>query len=227
MSLLVNELNEGERPRERFLYAGKAALSDAELLAIILRTGTRQENVLHFSQRVLKHFGSLQHLKQASLEELQKVHGVGQVKAIEIQAVIELGYRTMRTAKIRRGQVTSSFALGQDLIVQMKDLEQEHLIAIYLTTKNEIIKELTIFIGSLNQSIAHPREIFKGAVRASAAGIVLAHNHPSDNLEPSKNDLSFTKRIVEAGDLMGIRVLDHLIIGHDDYLSMKEEGYIN
>lgn len=226
MSLLVSELTHDERPRERFLSAGKAALSDAELLAIILRTGTRQENVLHFAQRLLNHFGSLQHLKKATLEELQKVHGVGLVKAIEIQAVIELGYRTMRVAKIRRGQVTSSFALGQDLIEQMRDLEQEHLVAIYLTTKNEIIKELTIFVGSLNQSIAHPREIFKGAVRASAAGIVLAHNHPSNNLEPSQNDLNFTKRIVDAGNLMGIRILDHLIIGHNDYRSLKEEGYI-
>lgn len=226
MSLLVSELTHDERPRERFLSAGKAALSDAELLAIILRTGTRQENVLHFAQRLLNHFGSLQHLKKATLEELQKVHGVGLVKAIEIQAVIELGYRTMRVAKIRRGQVTSSFALGQDLIEQMRDLEQEHLVAIYLTTKNEIIKELTIFVGSLNQSIAHPREIFKGAVRASAAGIVLAHNHPSNNLDPSQNDLNFTKRIVDAGNLMGIRILDHLIIGHNDYRSLKEEGYI-
>ncbi|WP_071130664.1 RadC family protein [Enterococcus timonensis] len=223
---LLKEVPTEIRPRERLLQVGAQNLSDAEILAIVLRTGLRKENVLRFAERILHTFGSLHGLKEASLEELQEVHGLGQVKAIELKAVMELGSRLNNAKRNKLGQIVSSYHLGQNLISQMKDLQQEHLIGIYLNTKNEIIKQETLFIGSLNQSIAHPREIFKGAIKSSAANIILAHNHPSGNLTPSANDLTFTKRVAEIGELMGIPLLDHLIVGESDYLSLKEEGFI-
>lgn len=213
------------KPRERFKQVGPTSLSDVELLAIFLRTGSAQENVLQFSESILCHFNGLQGLKEASLEELKAVHGLGEVKSIEIQGMIELGKRFSKSKRQKLGQVLSSYALGQDLILEMKDLQQEHLVGIYLNTKNEIIKKETLFVGSLNQSVAHPREIFKGALKVSAASIIIAHNHPSNHLEPFKQDIHFTKRISEIGGLMGIPVLDHFIIGEEDYLSLKEEGY--
>ena len=137
--------------------------------------------------------------------------------------MIELGHRIAQANQIKLGQIFSSVELGERLIQEMKDLQQEHLVALYLNMKNEIIKKETIFIGSLNQAVAHPREIFKGAVRCSAARVILSHNHPSGDPIPSMNDLNFTKRVVECGELMGIDVLDHIIVGHDCYYSLKEE----
>lgn len=183
MSLfLFEELPVDLRPRERFLEVGPSYLSEVELLAIVLRTGQKKENVLHFAERILRHFNGLQGLKEASIEELQELSGIGLVKAIELKSVVELGLRFAKSQKTKLGQVVSSYALGQDLILEMKDLNQEQLIAIYLNTKNEIIKKEVLFVGSLNQSIAHPREIFKGALKVSAASLILAHNHPSGNL---------------------------------------------
>ncbi len=226
MSLfLFEELPVDLRPRERFLEVGPSYLSEVELLAIVLRTGQKKENVLHFAERILRHFNGLQGLKEASIEELQELSGIGLVKAIELKSVVELGLRFAKSQKTKLGQVVSSYALGQDLILEMKDLNQEQLIAIYLNTKNEIIKKEVLFVGSLNQSIAHPREIFKGALKVSAASLILAHNHPSGNLTPSTHDIAFTKRVEEVGKLMGIEVLDHFIIGQENYLSLKEEGY--
>lgn len=225
-NFLLKEVPENLQPRERFLEVGVENLSDAELLAIVLRTGLKEEHVLRFAERILHHFSGLQGLKEASLEELQEVKGIGLIKAMELKATMDLGGRAARSHRVKYGQILSSFQLGQDLIFQMKDLQQEHLIAIYLNTKNEIIKKETLFVGSLNQAIAHPREIFKGALKASAASLILAHNHPSGILTPSQHDLSFTKRIVQIGKLMGIPLLDHFIIGQDDYLSLKEEGLL-
>lgn len=226
MVFLLKEVPAASRPRERFLAVGQGALAEAELLALILRTGGKSESVLHIAQRLLNQFEGIHGLSNASLEELQKIKGVGPVKAMELLAVFELSRRLARKKPLQKGQVVSSFDLGQDLILRMGSKQQEHLVAIYLNTKNQIIREETVFVGSLNQSIAHPREIFKGAVRASAANLILAHNHPSNDLQPSKNDLAFTKRICQAGELMGIKVLDHLIIGEYDYFSMKEENLI-
>lgn len=210
------------RPRERLIHYGEGALSDQELLAIILRTGFKEKNVMHLSLQFLNHFGSLYELKVASLEELQEIKGVGLVKAVEIKAVIELGMRLAKANQVKLGRVTSSMEIGQMMIEELKDLRQEHLMALYLNTKNEMIKKETLFIGSLNQSIAHPREIFRSAVKYSAARIILVHNHPSGDTYPSKNDIEFTKRVVECGELMGIELLDHLIIGHQSYCSLKE-----
>ncbi|WP_314060488.1 DNA repair protein RadC [uncultured Vagococcus sp.] len=219
---LISEMPVANRPRERLIHYGEGALSDQELLAIILRTGFKEKNVMHLSLQFLNHFGSLYELKVASLEELQEIKGVGLVKAVEIKAVIELGMRLAKANQVKLGRVTSSMEIGQMMIEELKDLRQEHLMALYLNTKNEMIKKETLFIGSLNQSIAHPREIFRSAVKYSAARIILVHNHPSGDTYPSKNDIEFTKRVVECGELMGIELLDHLIIGHQSYCSLKE-----
>lgn len=226
MAFLLQEVPENLRPRERFYEVGCKNLSDVELLALVLRTGLKNENVLAFSQRLLIEVKGLPGLKEASVEELMTIKGVGEVKAIELKAIMELGCRLGEVRTLKKGQIISSFILGQALILEMKDLKQEHLVALYLNTKNELIKKETLFIGSLNQSIAHPREIFKHALKASAASIILVHNHPSGHTIPSSHDISFTKRIVKIGELMGIKLLDHLIIGEDNYLSMEEENIL-
>ncbi|MFY1068843.1 RadC family protein [Enterococcus sp. AD013-P3] len=212
------------RPRERLLTYGAESLSDQELLAILLRTGTPQLNVMELAAQVLSEFPSLFDLKLASLAELQRINGVGQVKALELLAMIELGGRIQKALQPKLGQVRTSMDLAFTLMEDMKDYQQEHLLCLYLNTKNEIIKKETLFIGSLNQSVAHPREIFRGAVRVSAARLIAVHNHPSGNPAPSENDLQFTRRLKACGEMMGIELLDHLIIGHDSYVSLREEG---
>lgn len=212
------------RPRERMEDYGPKALADHELLAIILRTGTREKNVVALALDVLKKTENLYNFRHISLQELMEIPGIGRVKAIEILAAIEFGGRVARTSQIKEGTVMSSSWVGNYLLKEMSDLTQENVVALYLNTKNEIIKKETVFVGSLNSSIAHPREIFKGAVRYSAARIILAHNHPSGDTEPSEADFGFTRRVVDAGELMGIDVIDHIIVGEADYLSLREQG---
>lgn len=222
--LLLRELPSDSLPRERLMIFGEKALSDQELLAIILRTGHHQVNVMEMSANLLNHFTSLFELKQATLEELMTVKGIGKVKAIELKATLEFGVRVQQAMQPKIGRITSSYDIAQQLIAEQRDLQQEHLVALYLNTKNEIIQRKLLFVGSLNQSIAHPREIFRNAVRCSAARVLLTHNHPSGNPQPSENDLAFTKRVIECGELMGIELLDHIVTGDNRYISLREEG---
>lgn len=224
---LVESLLEEERPRELLVRNGAATLNDVQLLAIILRTGSRGQNVIDLARSLLTHFGGLHEVRNASLEELRQVHGVGYVKAVDIQATLELGKRLNMAKQPKDGRVRSSADLAYSLMEELRGKHQEHLLCLYLNTKNEIIKKETLFIGSLNQSIAHPREIFRGAVRYSAARLIIAHNHPSGNPKPSENDLLFTERLKECGEMMGIELLDHLIIGSERYISLREEGFWN
>lgn len=226
MFVSLKDYDEELQPRERLRKYGPEVLNHQELLAIILRTGSRNKNVLELSEEILKSFDDLFDLKTASVEELMMIEGIGEVKAIEIQAVIEFGRRMSLYSREKKGSIHSSAALGEQLIKEMKDYQQEHLMVLYLNTKNEILKKKTIFIGSLSQSVAHPREIFKLAVKCSAARIIVVHNHPSGNPEPSKQDIAFTHRLIECGSLMGIEMLDHLVIGEKSYISMKENGVI-
>ena len=212
------------RPRERLENYGPKALADHELLAILLRTGTRDKNVVNLALDVLNKVEDLYNFRHVTMQELMKIPGIGRIKAIEILAAVEFGGRIARTTQVKEGTVMSSSWVGNYLLKEMSSLKQEHVVALYLNTKNEIIKKETLFVGSLNSSVAHPREIFKGAVRYSAARIILAHNHPSGNTEPSEADFSFTRRVVDAGELMGIEVIDHVIIGEQEYLSLREEG---
>lgn len=214
------------RPRERMEKYGAKSLADHELLAIILRTGTRGQNVVALALEVLKEVEDIYRMQHVSLQELMKIPGIGKVKASEILASIEFGRRISQSSQVKEGTVSSSTWVGKYLQRELSNLNQENVVALYLNTKNEIIKKDTVFIGGLNTSVAHPREIFNRAISYSAASIILAHNHPSGNVEPSEADLSFTSRMVEAGELLGIQVLDHFIIGEKDYLSLREEGYM-
>ncbi|AEB29533.1 DNA repair protein RadC [Carnobacterium sp. 17-4] len=221
---LIKEVPIQSRPRERLEQYGEKALANHELLAILLRTGTKGTNVVTLALSMLNQFEDLYYLKTASCQELMTVAGIGRIKAIELKAAIELGTRISQASQIKIGQITSSTKAGEMLLLEMRGLQQEHLVVLYLNTKNEIIKKETIFIGGLNSSIAHPREIFKGAVRYSAARMIVGHNHPSGNPEPSEADIQFTRRMSECGELMGIDLLDHIIIGEHEFISLKEIG---
>ncbi len=214
-------------PRERMLIYGEKSLSDQELLAILLRTGQHPHNVLEVAGHLLKTFGGLALLRQATLSELEEVRGIGQVKALEIKALIELGARIQNDQVQIKPRIHASHELAKQLILEMKDYKQEQLICVYLDTKNQVILKKTLFIGSLNQTVAHPREIFHYAVRCAAARLILAHNHPSGNVIPSTQDVQFTRRIQSCGNMMGIEVLDHLIIGQKRYFSLREEGIMD
>lgn len=223
---LIKEIPINTQPRERLYHYGEKALSDVELLAIIIRTGTKYLNVTQVALELLMTFQDLTSIKQASLEELQAIKGIGMTKAIEIKAAIELGHRIAIADAPKFGQITSTTHAGKWLIQHMKDFQQEHLVALFLNTKNEIIQQKTIFIGSVNAAISHPREIFKEAVKYPTARIIIAHNHPSGDTSPSQADLEFTKRLIECGNLMGIELLDHLIIGQKKFLSIREQTAI-
>lgn len=225
--LLIRETPEDCLPRERLEEVGEKALSNQELLAILLRTGSKNKNVMDVAASFLNHFDHLYELKNATINEMMMIKGIGRIKAIELRAAFEFGYRIQKSTQEKLGKISSSYQVAQKLIIDMKDYQQEHLICLYLNTKNEVIKRETLFIGSLNQSIAHPREIFRGAVKYSAARIILAHNHPSGNPTPSENDIQFTKRVEKCGELMGIDVLDHIIIGQKIYISMREEKFFS
>ncbi|MBM6613539.1 DNA repair protein RadC [Desemzia sp. RIT804] len=221
---LLAEMPIESRPRERLEQYGEKALANHELLAILLRTGIKGTNVVSVALQVLNAVDDLYYLKTVSLEELMRVSGIGKTKAIELKAAIELGMRIAQAPQLKTGQITSSRQVGEMMLAEMRDLQQEHVVVLYLNTKNEIIKKETIFKGGLNSSVAHPREIFKGAVRYSAARLAIVHNHPSGCPDPSEADISFTRRVAECGELMGVELLDHLIIGQNQYLSLKEVG---
>ena len=214
------------RPRERMENYGVKSLADHELLAIILRTGTKGKNVMGLALDVLSEVEDIYRLRHVSLQELIKIPGIGKVKAAEILAAVEFGRRVSQSTQVKEGTVSSSTWVGNYFQKELSHLNQENVMALYLNTKNEIIKKDIVFIGSLNTSVAHPREIFNRAISYSAARIILAHNHPSGNVEPSEADLSFTRRMMDAGELLGIEVLDHFIIGENNYLSLREKGYI-
>ncbi|MCD7032922.1 DNA repair protein RadC [Metabacillus sp. GX 13764] len=217
---------EEERPRERMLLNGPESLSNHELLAILLRTGTRRESVLQLSNRLLNHFEGLRLLKEASAEEMTSISGIGKAKAVQILAALELGRRINRLAYEDRYVIRSPQDGANFVMEEMRFLTQEHFVCLYLNTKNQVIHKQTVFIGSLNASIVHPREVFKEALRRSAASFICMHNHPSGDPSPSKEDIEVTKRLSECGKVLGIELLDHLIIGDQKYVSLKEKGYL-
>lgn len=223
---MIRDVHWEDRPRERLLNYGPESLSNPELLAILLRTGTKSESVLHLANRLLNQFEGLYGLKDASIEELTSIRGIGKAKAVQIIAAIELG-RRINNLQFQDRYVIKSPEDGANYVMNdMRFLSQEHFVVAYLNTKNQVIHRQTIFIGSLNASIVHPREVFKEAFRRSAASIICFHNHPSGDPQPSREDIEVTKRLVECGKLLGIEVLDHLIIGDKKYVSMKEKGYM-
>ena len=210
-------------PRERLVKEGVEALSNQELLAILLRTGTRTANVFEISQKVLNSLTSLTDLKKMTLQELQSLSGIGRVKAIELQAMIELGHRIHKHETLEMESILSSQKLAKKMQQELGHKKQEHLVALYLNTQNQIIHQQTIFIGSATRSIAEPREILHYAIKHMATSLILVHNHPSGAVAPSRNDDQVTKLVKEACDLMGIVLLDHLIVSHSSYFSYREK----
>jgi DNA repair protein RadC len=225
-SLMIRDFPQDERPRERFIQNGPASLSNHELIAILLRTGTKDESVLQLSNRLLTNFEGLRLLKDATLEEMTEIKGIGQAKAIQILAAVEIGRRITNLNYTDRYVIRSPEDGANYVMNDMRFLSQEHFVCLYLNTKNQVIHKQTIFIGSLNASIVHPREVFREALKRSAASIICLHNHPSGDPAPSREDIEVTKRLVECGKMIGIDVLDHLIIGENKFVSLKEKGYL-
>ena len=213
-----------ERPRERMMQYGPHALSNAELLAILLRTGTIQESAVHLAARLLKQCGGLRGLVDMSLHQLTELKGIGEAKALQIQAGIELGRRLSRSAKSDAVVIRSPHDVAALLSEDLRYLQKEHFVCLFLNTKNHVIAQETLSMGSLNASIVHPREVFRAAIKRSSASIICVHNHPSGDPTPSPEDVQITERLVQAGEIVGIEVLDHVIIGDRRFVSLKEHG---
>ena len=224
LTTAVREMPEQERPRERLANVGAEALRDAELLAVLFRTGTREEGAVALAERVLRHFGTMRRVGQASLDELQQVKGVGRVKAIEIKAALELGRRAATMGLAERVKIASAQDVAAMLMPKFRAYETEHFKCLLLNTKNEVLKTVEISAGSIDQTLAAPMDVFRQAVREGAPAIILTHNHPSGDPEPSRQDLQLTERMKSAGELLGVRVLDHVIFGDGRFVSLKERG---
>lgn len=206
------------------LQYGAQALSHAELLAILLRTGTRRESAITIAQRILGQSGGLRGLADSGVEELVEIKGVGPAKAVQLKAAIELG-RRMSASRLSETVVIRSPQDAAELLTeQLRYLQKEHFVCLFLNTKNHVIAQETLSIGSLNASIVHPREVFRAAIKYSSASIVCAHNHPSGDPSPSPEDIAITKRLVESGQIIGIDVLDHIVVGDGRFVSLKEQG---
>ncbi|AOR22670.1 RadC family protein [Clostridium taeniosporum] len=226
-SLKIKDIPKNERPKEKLLSYGADTLNNSELLAIILRTGTKGENVLQLSNRLLSEFQGLDGILEASLDDITSIKGIKEGKASQILALAELfkRFRTFKSAD-KDVKITSPNDLVLLINGEMSSLKQEVLKVIFLNTKNIVTGTKDVFKGSLNTSIVHPREIFKEAIKKSSAKIIISHNHPSGDPTPSKEDINITFRIKECGKIMGIELLDHIIIGKNKFISLKEKGFI-
>ena len=214
-----------QKPVERLLTIGTGSLSNSELLAILINSGTRSKSALELAGEILAN-KSMTELKEATPEELKMTSGIGDVKAARILAAIEFGKR-IKTEKIEESPYISSPQDVVNLVMEdMRSYDREHFKAMLLNTKNKVLSLETISIGSLNSSFAHPREIFKNAIKRSAASIILIHNHPSGDPQPSREDIFLTKELLKVSDLLKIKIFDHIIIGNRKYYSMKENNII-
>ena len=222
----LKELPPEERPREKLQSLGNRNLSNSELLALLLGSGNRDRTALELSQDLLCELGGIEKLGKTSLQELEKLPGIGRAKSSRILAAVEISRRIQAEIFLPDEQFTSPGSAARYFIPQLKHQEQEICMVMLLNSQQKLITTREISRGSLTKSILHPREVFKTAIKASAASIILSHNHPSGETEPSENDLNLTRKMIEAGKLIGIPVLDHIIIGGNNYLSMKEENLI-
>ncbi len=221
--LKMHDLPSENRPRERMMIWGPEALSDIELLAILIRSGTPKEGVLELSQRLLIEFGGLHSLFQTNLSRLQNIPGLGPAKSCILAACFELSKRLVIQQKKVKPVLSTPEDVVNILMPRMRYLKQEHLKALYLDIKNRLIDERTISIGTLDSSIIHPRDLFRHAIDLPCAAIILIHNHPTGDPSPSNEDIQVTKRIINAAQIMGIPLLDHIIIGDGHYISLKEK----
>lgn len=227
---LIREMPAGDRPRERLKERGATALTDAELIAILLRTGLKGTSAVQLAQQLLVEFRSLDELARASVDAIAKIKGIGETKAIQLKAAFELARRLSGSTRGKQAIIASPEDAAAVLREEMRTLDREEFHVLLLNTKNGLIKRAPISRGSLNASIVEPREVFKDAIAASAASMILVHNHPSGDPTPSAEDVTVTKRLVKAGEVLNISVLDHIILGHrtagrdHDFASLKELG---
>ena len=221
-SYRIADMAHFERPRERLARLGPESLTSAELLGILLRVGVRGENAVAVGQRLLQTFGGIAGVHQAPYPELIAQHGIGAAKAAQLKAAIELGRRLIQQSPDQKPTVHSPHVAAALVQYDMSAFEQEHLRVIYLNTRNGVLGWEDVYKGSLNQSQVRIGELFKGAIRRNAASIILAHNHPSGDPTPSPDDVAITRAIIEAGRLLDVEVLDHLVIGRGRYVSLKE-----
>jgi DNA repair protein RadC len=226
-SFTVHDLPPAERPRERLLKFGAEALSSQEVLALVLGRGIRGESVLVIAQNLLANFGSLRNIANASITELSKIKGIGLAKAAQIKAAFELGKRLENPSdQSPKEKVKCPEDAIKMVKNKLKGKKKEHFIVLSLDTRNHPIDTQTVSIGSLDSSIVHPREVFKEAISSCAASVIFIHNHPSGDPEPSEEDIKLTRRLVEAGTILGIEVLDHIIVCDSEYLSMKTKNLL-
>jgi DNA repair protein RadC len=225
-SFTVRDLPRQERPRERLHKFGPEALSAQELLALVIGRGIPKKSVMSISQELLVKFGNVKAISQATIEELSQIKGIGLAKAAQIKACFELGKREDLEAELKNFDIKSPEAVVKAIHASIKDKAKEHFKLILLNPRNKIIGISTISIGTLNASLAHPREVFKDAITHSAASVVLAHNHPSGDPDPSEDDMNITKRLIEVGKILGIEVIDHIIVAKNGFFSFKERNLI-
>jgi len=221
----IKQLPPELRPRERLLEAGPSALSDGELLGLLFGIGSREKTAVELAGEVISEADGLHGLYDVSVHELTQINGIGEAKACKILAAVELGRRIGRVRNPGRPMISSPADVERLLRGRIANLDRENFVVVLLNTKNEVIETSTVSVGTLDASLVHPREVFKPAVRASAASVILAHNHPSGKVEPSQEDREVTSRLGEAADILGIGMLDHVIVG-DGYFSMKEHGML-
>ena len=224
-SFTIHDLPKEERPRERLVKFGEQALSAQELLQVILGRGVAGESVSVMAQKLLTQFGSLQKLTEASIEELSSIKGIGLAKATQLKAVFEIGRRiSTQTPSYKNKDLTDPKKAYQLIKSKLKDYHKEHFYIIALNSRNHSIAEVSV--GSLDASVVHPREVFAEAIKKKAASVIFAHNHPSGDPEPSEDDLVTTKQLTEAGKILGIEVVDHIIVTKNSYFSFKDGNLI-
>jgi len=221
MTMKIKDLPKSDRPREKLIAKGVENLKDSELLAILLRTGTIGKNVIEIASQILSKY-SKKRLLQMTYNDLSKISGIDSAKATTLLAAFELSKRALEVNDTNLPVISDA----KDAVAQlsdMRDLKKEHLVALYLNAKNQLVHKETISMGTLNANLVHPREVFEPALKYSAAQIIAAHNHPSGDPKPSEDDLEVTKRLIEAGKMMGIELMDHVIVSKNSHFSFKEE----
>lgn len=223
----LKSLAEDDRPREKFLLKGKASVSDSELLAIIMGSGNREESAVELARRILNSVENNWHrLSQLSIKDLMKFKGVGEAKAISIATALEIGNRKSQQEVLERQQISSSKDVFEVLQPHLSDLSTEEFWAVFLNHQNKILYKTCLFRGGIASSVADVRVIFKMALEHFSTRIIVAHNHPAGSLKPSQEDINITKKIDEAGKLLDIELLDHIIIAQNKFYSFKEEGIL-
>ncbi len=229
-NLRIKDMPEEDRPYEKLEKTGTGNLTDAELLAIIIRTGCKNDTALDITRRIINKYSDgkgLLYLKKVSISQLCEIRGVGRVKAIQLKAAMELGSRLTRAGKQNgRYKISSPDDINKLYMEQLRHLVKEIFMVLVMNSRNEILKELHISTGSLSETVVHPREVFSEVIKEPAAAVILIHNHPSGDSRPSGNDKKTTQRLVDAGKILGIKILDHVIIGNGNIFSFKENGLI-